>query len=244
MHKSACAGIEILNLVGVSLRVVEGSAYAEARDAISHDWVRLLGRYDVLPLLLPNVLSNLSEMLDQVHVSALLLTNGNNVGPVGDSECEISIEDTSVERDATEKEIIDFAIENRVPLLGVCRGMQMINSYFGGRIVRDLAETSGSSDAHVAASHQIELVDPDYQKRLGTTTVSTNSFHRQAITIPTLSSQLRPFAISRDGVVEGLYHSELPIVGIQWHPERANSASAIDRYLIESWLGKTSSGCT
>jgi len=232
------------DLVGVSLRVIESTGYHETRDAISHDWVSLLSQYWVIPLLVSNALPNLLEILEKLQISALLLSSGNNVGPLDEDERGMQISDVSNERDKTEREIVDFAIEHRVPLLGVCRGMQMLNTYFGGRIVRDLTEICGSPNAHVSTNHHIEFIDPDYRHRLGTSNASTNSFHCQAVSLSTLSSQLCPFALADDGIVEGLYHPNLPIWGIQWHPERANPAREVDRILIETWLGRRKSICT
>ena len=72
---------------------------------------------------------------------------------------------------------------------------------------------------------------------LGEKSANTNSFHSNAVTESTLSAELLPFAIARDGIVEGVYLPDCPMIGIQWHPERADSAENIDRMLIEKWLG-------
>ena len=120
-------------IVGVSLRVVEATGYVEPRDAISHDWIRFLALHGMTPLLIPNVLSAPVDYIERMNVSALLLSNGNSVGPLDDTERRLVGDDASVERDSTERALIDFAIESGMPLLGVCRGMQMIQTYFGYR---------------------------------------------------------------------------------------------------------------
>ena len=226
------------DLVGVSLRVVETPTYTELRDAISHDWIRLLSHYGVTPLLIPNTLPNLRAFLDQMPLTALLLTNGNDVGCLDGDEARPSVSDASEERDTAERTMIEFAVEHRTPVLGVCRGMQMLNAYFGGKLARDLTEPCGSSDAHVATQHSIEIVDPRWRHRLGASSASTNSFHRHAVTVSALSPQLLPMAMADRGIVEGMYHPDLPIIGLQWHPERANSAAELDLILIETWLGR------
>ncbi|MDP6416335.1 MAG: gamma-glutamyl-gamma-aminobutyrate hydrolase family protein, partial [Gammaproteobacteria bacterium] len=141
-------------------------------------------------------------------------------------------------RDITEHAMIEHAVRERLPLLGVCRGMQMLNTYFGGQIVRDVSAICGHPEAHVAVSHTVDFIDAKYQRQFGTSIAQTNSFHRQAVTSSTLAAELRPFAVARDGIVEGIYHPELPIVGIQWHPERAKSPVKVDRILIDNWLGR------
>ena len=206
-----------MKIVGVSLRVVLDE-HNESRDAISHDWIRLLSSYNVQPLLICNTGIDLPELLGEIKVSAFLLSNGNNIGE-------------SAERDETERKIIEYAIEHKVPLLGVCRGMQMINVYFGGNVC-DLKD-----NAHVATNHQIEIIE--HRIYLGATGASVNSFHKQAVTMSTISPSLKPFALADDEIVEGLYHPSLPIIGIQWHPERDNPSKGIDNILIKSWLNQT-----
>jgi putative glutamine amidotransferase len=126
----------------------------------------------------------------------------------------------------------------------VCRGMQLLNVHFGGRLVRNLDEVCERRNSHVASNHEIEIVDAGWRKRLKTKAVRTNSFHRQGVTLSTLSSQLRPFAVDANGIVEGLYHPDLPITGIQWHPERSNSASEVDDIVLRSWLTRERIACT
>ena len=228
----------MINLVGVSLRTVENTGYKESRDAISHDWIRLLSKYQVTPLLIPNVLTNLQELLDEFQFSALLLSNGNNIGPINDNEKHLDIIDVSADRDKTEHEIIEFAVKNRIPILGVCRGMQIINTHFGGELVRDLSEIGLNPDTHVAKDHETTFTDSKFRDKIGTAGAVTNSYHRNAVTLSTLSKQLCPFALAGDNIVEGLYHPDLPIIGIQWHIERSNPAAEIDETLIKTWLGQ------
>ena len=232
-----------MDVVGVSLRVVDAVGYAERRDALSHDWCHLLSSLKVIPLLIPNVLSDVSLFLDRMGVSALLLTGGNNIGTLPNEQTEREITDVSSERDGTERELIRWALKRRIPLLGICRGMQMINVFFEGSLVRDLSKTREDPECHVAVNHPIELVEPAFQELLGISYSVTNSYHEQTVTLGTLAPSLRPFALTSGNVVEGLYHPEYPILGIQWHPERPNQASAIDKFLIEGWLERRKLPC-
>jgi gamma-glutamyl-gamma-aminobutyrate hydrolase PuuD len=228
----------VKRLVGVSLRVVEAPGYSETRDAISHDWVRFLSLKGITLLLIPNVLSDPVDYVKQMKVSALILSSGNNVGPLDSTEKRYEGDDVSLERDTTENELIDFAIESKMPLLGVCRGMHMLNVHFGGGVVRDLTDVCGVGNHHAGSTHNIRITDERWRDRLGTSYAATNSFHRQAITRSTLSSQLSSFALADNDVVEGVYHPDLPIIGIQWHPERKSPSNDIDHIIIESWIQK------
>lgn len=225
-------------IVGISLRVVEATNYKEPRDSISHDWIRYLSRYDVTPVLIPNVLSNVSEFIKSIKPSALILSSGNNISPQNKNERQEGIDDVSLDRDHTEREIIQYAIDNRVPLLGVCRGMQMLNVYFDGSLLRNLTDLCGTSAVHANATHEIEIDEMRINDMLNPDDLVTNSYHNQAVTLSTLSSQLETFVMTGYEVVEGLYHPNLPIAGIQWHPERPGSTEQVDKILFNALLSQ------
>ncbi len=223
-------------IVGISLRVVEATSYKEPRDSISHDWIRYLSAYGVTPVLIPNVLSNISEFIKSIKPSALILSNGNNICPQNESERQVGIDDISLDRDHTERELISYSIDNRLPLLGICRGMQMLNIYFGGSLLRNLSDLCGSSTVHANVSHEIQIDDMILKDELEPKDLVTNSYHNQAVTLSTLSPQLKTFVMSGHGVVEGIYHPNLPIAGIQWHPERPGSTEQVDKILFNALL--------
>ncbi len=222
--------------VGVSMRVVESFPHKEMRDAISHDWLNFLGKLGLTPVLIPNTPFGVNLGFNDVGVDAFLLTGGNNVGSVGVTDEFQDQGDVSELRDKTEFQIIERAVKDRIPLLGVCRGMQIINVFFGGTIVRDTTNLCGGADMHVANSHELSIVDPDFSDYFGRKRILTNSFHNHAVHISTVSSELEPFAVTEDGIVEGLFHPDLPILGVQWHPERAGFDTATDELLIKRWL--------
>jgi putative glutamine amidotransferase len=82
----------------------------------------------------------------------------------------------------------------------------------------------------------VEIVDPSYRDRLGVDAFSTNSFHNQGVTEETLAPDLRVIALSHAGVVEALYHPDLPVLGTQWHPERASPDPLVGAELFRVWL--------
>ena len=136
MRWAIVAGIAVTELVGVSLRVVETDAYPETRDAISHDWLRFFAQYELVPLLIPNVPAGSLALLEIMQVSSLLLVGGNDVAPLDEDEGMLHIDGVSRERDITEHAMIEHAVRERLPLLGVCRGMQVINNFLNGHMIR------------------------------------------------------------------------------------------------------------
>lgn len=168
-------------------------------------------------MLIPNVLTDIEGYLERCRVDAILLSNGNNVGPLDDAEKSQGIDDVSPERDQAESRMISFAIKKNRPVLGACRGFQILNTFFGGMLQRDLAAVT---DVGHVGTHEIDLIDPAFSESTGKNTVCINSFHNQGVLLNQLGKDLRAFAMAEDGVVEGFYHESLPITGIQWHPER------------------------
>jgi putative glutamine amidotransferase len=194
-----------------------------------------------------------TDYLGGIDLRGVILTSGNNVCPATYHEEDGGIPDTSQSRDRTERLLIDAAIAAGLPILGVCRGMQILNAHFGGKLLPDLSRIS--SERHVASTHEIEILRPEWIDAFGCRSLRVNSFHDQGLTEAELSREFTCFAKTAAGIIEGFAHQLLPIVGIQWHPERENPAAEFDRALIEGLflkgdLGavsagwKPSAGCT
>lgn len=223
--------------IGVSMRVSPTKEYAELRDAISHDWVRYLDSLGLFPLLIPNALGDAKKYARDAGIDALLLTGGNDVSPqTYGAELESSSGDSAcLERDQTELQLLAFAEERRLPVLGVCRGMQLLNVYFGGSLVQSIARQIGPQVNHVAHDHPVKIIHPKFAEFLGETRATVNSYHTQGVVRDVLGKDLEPFAESEaDGVLEGIVHARLPMAGVQWHPERKNPARAIDQKLVRA----------
>lgn len=203
----------------VTMRTSENSTYFEHRDAIAHDWVNFLAQYGVLPIFVPNNIVDPAIYIDTVSPAGLLLTGGDSLGEVG----------KPTERDRTERSLLVAAIQVNLPVFGVCRGLQIINSFFDGALSREL------NINHVANDHYV-TIDTEYLSDFDDTRVVVNSFHDHGVKIEQLASTLRSFAVSDDSIVEGLIHPDLPIIAVQWHPERNSPVSEIDHKLFSRWL--------
>tara|TARA_Y100001936_G_C16044531_1_gene653778 strand:+ start:329 stop:976 length:648 start_codon:yes stop_codon:yes gene_type:complete len=194
--------------LGISLRIVEETNYEEKRDALSHDWLTLIENLNAFPILIPNNLKNLDEFLLTSNLDGIILSGGDNIGK-------------NPERDHAENKIIEFSLKHKIPTFGVCRGMQMINNYFGGSI------NINSTTEHVKNSHGVQIVDSKFSDMIGKSSLNVNSFHNNTITEEILGQNLEPFAISNnDHTIEGFFHTKLPIVGVMWHPERDHAENS------------------
>ena len=188
--------------IGISLRIVESTNYLEKRDALSHDWPPLIEKLGALPIFIPNTLTKLEEFLEDVDLDGLILSGGDDVGK-------------NPERDLCEKKIIDFGIKHKIPIFGVCRGMQAINNYFNGKV-----ETLTNSK-HVKKPHSVNIVNSNFSSLLKADFIKVNSYHNNIIKQNILGNELEPFALSLDDkTIEGFFHRKFPIAGVMWHPER------------------------
>ena len=185
------------------MRIVKDNDYHEERDALSHDWLTLIENLNAFPILIPNNLKNLNEFLFTSNLDGIILSGGDNIGK-------------NPERDRSENTIIEFSLKQKIPIFGVCRGMQIINNYFGGSI------NVNSTTNHVKNSHDVQIINSKFSGIIGKSSLNVNSYHNNTITTEILGENLEPFAISdNDNTVEGFFHTKLPIVGVMWHPERA-----------------------
>jgi len=191
--------------VGISLRIENVKNYNERRDAISQDWVKFCNRAGFVPILIPNNLKDTKEFLKLTGVDLLIFSGGDNIG-----------DDPA--RDKTEKNMIEFAIKNKIPSIGVCRGMQFFNKFFGGEMEHTLDKN------HVRTRHKIKFIDKKIKILLKRKMSVVNSFHENLLRLDTLSKEFIPFGIvEHDNTVEGCYHKKYPIIGIMWHPERESN---------------------
>lgn len=188
----------------------------------------------------------LSYALDNIHelesCDGLLLTGGHDVdpslyhGPVGHPR----ITSTDIRRDSFERKLLDRALERHIPVLGICRGLQLTNVHFGGSLLPDLEEAGYRSHRceNWDCRHEI-IVEKDSHLSgvIGETIGIVNSSHHQGVDSP--ASGLRVAARSADGIVEAM---ELDIPHpffhlVQYHPERMEdfenpfSKKLLDRFL-------------
>ncbi len=117
-----------------------------------------------------------------------------------------------------------------MPVLGVCRGLQVINFLIGGTIEADLE--SRTKTKHVASNHPVALRGAQFLRMAGADRLEVNSYHDQGVRHDGLAGDCTAFALADDAVVEGFHHVREPILAVQWHPERPDPAAAFDRALI------------
>jgi gamma-glutamyl-gamma-aminobutyrate hydrolase PuuD len=189
-----------MKMVAITQRVSPVPAHGERRDCLDQAWTRFLTACGLLPLLLPNVADTALALCEGAGVAGLVLTGGNDLAPYGGD---------APERDTVEYALLDWAEQRGLPVLGVCRGMQVIQQRFGIAL--------GRVEGHVA---QRQIVQIDGEPR------EVNSYHHFAAVHS--RPPLDVWAVAGDGVVKAIRHSARPITGIMWHPERCTPFSPAD----------------
>jgi N5-(cytidine 5'-diphosphoramidyl)-L-glutamine hydrolase len=198
--------------VAITQRVVDLPERNERRDALDQAWTPWLAAAGFEAVPVPNCIADPVEYVAGLDVVALVLSGGNDLADLEGAR------DTAPERDALEHALLEHAAAIRLPVLGVCRGLQQLVSRWGGSLVR--------VDGHVARPHDLVVLDDRLPLRPG----PVNSFHDWAVP-PGGAGALVALATAPDGTVEAVAHPDLPQAAVMWHPERATDNDA-DRALL------------
>jgi len=221
------------------MRTISSESYVEHRDGLAQDWALFLEKLEYNPIFIPNSLSKVDEFLSNLSLDMIILTGGGECP----EQLETATKDIQNNRNFTEKALIEYSVANKIPLLGVCRGFQFINTYFGGTITRGLANTEQINVNHVSSEHRVFVTEQDWSDLLGVNQIQVNSFHDDGIMDYQLASCLNITAVSNEErcLVEGFKHKFLPISGIQWHPERSDTSLEFDSLLIKKMISRIQS---
>jgi putative glutamine amidotransferase len=147
------------------------------------------------------------------------------------------------ERDATDFALLDFAESGRLPLLGICFGVQSLNVHRGGTLVQDIPSIVPQAKVHdvddaeaVPARHPVQLTQGSLLSRLAASQeVEVNSYHHQSIDRP--GKDLQIAARAPDGVIEAVEDTTGRfIVGVQWHPERGWRDDGLSQALFRRFI--------
>lgn len=182
----------------LSQRIDILSDRGERRDASDQMLSTFLGAIGALAFPVPNSLHGaglLAPWLEAAAADGVLLSGGNDIGAQAD-------------RDATEMMLLDWAAQRKLPVLGICRGMQMMAVAAGGRLRR--------IEGHVRTRHALS----------GMLDGSVNSYHEYAL--ESCPDGYTVLATAEDGSIEAIRHCELPMEGWMWHPERETPFAAPD----------------
>ncbi len=159
-------------------------------------------------------------------LDGLVLSGGADIDPDYLGEEPLDCISVNPRRDAQELMLVRLAVERQIPILGICRGIQMLTAALGGKLYQDIKTQHGrpciehsQTIARGLPSHDVKIEkDSLLHSLMGTETLAVNSFHHQAV--KEVPQGFRVTAMSEDGIIEGMESTTFrPILGVQWHPE-------------------------
>lgn len=151
-------------------------------------------------------------------MDALLLPGGGDITPAFFGQKNHGSRNIDIELDIIQLQALDLFFQWKRPVLGICKGMQIINVYFGGTITQHIQESPGHAWDDGDKLHPTSVLEDSFLGKLYGKRMITNSAHHQAI--GRLGRDLHIVQTADDGIIEGIAHDSLPILGVQWHPER------------------------
>ncbi|TMF10996.1 MAG: gamma-glutamyl-gamma-aminobutyrate hydrolase family protein [Chloroflexi bacterium] len=208
------------------------------RFGINQSYVRALVAAGCAPVLIP-VLDD-DERLRAIYerLDGIVLPGGADIAPGEYREEPIGdLNVVEAARDRTELMLARWAFDDDLPVLGICRGQQVLNVALGGSLWQDLRYQGITSVEHSdadgrarnALTHRVRL-DPDSRlaQLIDETDIQVNSLHHQAV--KTIAPQLRVTGKSDDGVIEALESSDRRfVIAVQWHPEEIDELGWVRR---------------
>jgi N5-(cytidine 5'-diphosphoramidyl)-L-glutamine hydrolase len=207
----------------LSPRVVVNPLTEESFVALSMKWAPLLNEIFGCPELYIVDFGQkfTSTFFERMAPDLIILTGGDNLG-------------VFPHRDEFEFKLLKWAIESQTKVLGICRGMQLINKSWGGE---NYVGSTSFFKNHLAQSHIVNI-HGWYASLLNQSSTIVNSFHRNYIPERACPRGLKVLA-THDNTIEAFISDDSLCLGIMWHPEREHTFSKRDKLLIKKFMEKT-----
>jgi putative glutamine amidotransferase len=148
----------------------------------------------------------------------LLLPGGGDIDPRLFGQLPAGSRAFDPKLDRIQLAVLGAFVKAKKPVLGICKGMQLINIYFGGDMIQHLSCAETHEYTEEDRLHETEAVKGSYLEALYGERFVVNSAHHQGVDAP--GRGITYVQSAKDGVIEALAHESLPVYGVQWHPER------------------------
>ena len=230
-------------LIGISGRTKTGAQINVKPDSLCElevdlyfcDYARGVIAAGGLPVFLPSS-ADPADYADRLD--GLLLSGGADIDPARyhQEPCAELITPEPA-RDAFEIALLDGAADAGMPVLGICRGIQVLNVHGGGTLHQHVAPHACYHQPPNSVSHKVDLAEGSLAASLYGPSVLVNSLHHQ--TLDEIAGGYDATGLSDDGAIEVIESRRRPWIGVQWHPEMMDSR---DRDPVFDWLVKAASG--
>lgn len=226
-------------IIGITIDMGE-----EGKQFIKKEYVRAIIRAGGLPFLIP---SGIEEDAVQVtdRIDGLLLTGGDDINPLlFDEEPHPGLGKVTPERDTTELVLARLMLACDKPILGICRGLQLLNVAFGGTVYQDIYHQHEGpllqhrqQAPHHHPSHYVQLEKGGILEEIaGCDRILVNSFHHQAV--KDVPAPLMVTGVASDQIIEAIESTDHQFVlAVQWHPELlAANGDAVSLRIFEQFI--------
>lgn len=152
---------------------------------------------------------------------ALILPGGGDIDPAllpGQPPLDPHCHDIDPALDRQQLALLDLFIRRQKPVLGICKGMQLISLFFGCNLCQHLSTAETHRYIQHDQIHSTHAQKGSFLEKLYDADFTVNSAHHQGILLR--PGEIAAIQQADDGVIEGIVHTRLPIIGLQWHPER------------------------
>ena len=233
---------ERIPLIGITCMTIQAENVSP-RVGMSWSYVNVLLKAGAAPLLIPNITDRAVLRAVYERLDGLLLPGGGDVDPVQYGEVRHEkCNEPSAERDDTELALARWATDGGMPLLAICRGIQVLNVALGGSLFQDIQAQIPDAERHDwypnyprdRLSHTVSVKPGTRLARIsGDTSLEVNSLHHQAV--KDLAPGLVETGRSPDGIIEAIEAPDHPFaIGVQWHPEELAGGDARAQRLFDS----------
>ncbi len=202
----------------------------EIQFSLSNEWTELFNKYKDISILPLHDNTNLKELSINFNIAGVIISGGNNIYQ-NNSNYYSNDNFQSKIRDDFEIKLIKFSLENKIPLMGVCRGCQLLAYVNGYKIVNTVG--------HVATEHKLIInKQSKYLSQFLDKTKLVNSYHDYGIEYNNHENEnIVVTCLSEDNNIEALEYKNDKILGIMWHPERNTSENYYENInLISSFF--------
>lgn len=233
-------------MIGISTSLLQmqlPKTITKERYHLSTEYISAVTKAGAISCMLPILnVEDAGEVVGQLD--GLILSGGNDVSPqfYDVNMTADTVADYVIERDQYELALIREALRQKKPILGVCRGAQLLNVALGGTLIRDVSELTEKShiqkNAPAEASHTVNISkESTLYYWLGQKEIGVNSYHHQVI--QKVGKDLKVTALSEDGLVEAIeFTGDSLAIGVQWHPEimanREDNMQALFQAFVDS----------
>ena len=206
-------------MILLTQRLVAAEGYPEVRECLDRRWASVFRAIGALPV--PTLTLAPVDSYFELPIAGVVVTGGNDLS-------DVSADPLSTDRDRFELALVAEARRRGVPVLGVCRGLQLLTSVAGYALMR--------VRGHVRTRHSLNVSKDSPRAAQIAACGEVNSYHGWAVPAVEVRHPWRAAAWCDDGTVEALEHVSEPILGLGWHPEREEPLREAELDLLATFL--------